>query len=70
LAPAAALALSAPPLRLAAVDGKHGLSAVGLGAALQCGEALTLGMPLEVWKTRMGRYRDETTLQVRARRGW
>ncbi len=25
------------------------------GAVLQCIEAATLGMPLEVWKTRMGR---------------
>eukprot|EP00050_Salpingoeca_kvevrii_P017771 m.68099 g.68099 ORF g.68099 m.68099 type:complete len:416 (-) comp7718_c0_seq1:92-1339(-) len=43
------------------------------GALLQCIEAATLGMPLEVWKTRMGRYRSETTLQafraIYARRG-
>jgi len=26
-----------------------------LGAGLQCVEAATLGMPFEVWKTRMGR---------------
>lgn len=32
------------------------------GAVLQCCEAATLGMPLEVWKTRMGRFRSETTL--------
>mmetsp|Transcript_20036 Transcript_20036/g.43288 ORF Transcript_20036/g.43288 Transcript_20036/m.43288 type:complete len:286 (+) Transcript_20036:85-942(+) len=33
------------------------------GAILQCAEAITLGMPFEVWKTRMGRFRDETTMQ-------
>lgn len=32
------------------------------GAVLQCVEAATLGMPFEVWKTRMGRHREETTL--------
>ena len=32
------------------------------GAVLQCVEAITLGMPFEVWKTRMGRFRDETTM--------
>lgn len=30
----------------------------------QCAEAATLGMPFEVWKTRMGRFRQETTLQA------
>lgn len=34
------------------------------GGILQCVEAATLGMPFEVWKTRMGRYRSETTLQA------
>lgn len=34
------------------------------GAILQMAEAATLGMPLEVWKTRMGRYRNETTGQA------
>ncbi len=34
------------------------------GAVLQCAEAATLGMPLEVWKTRMGRFRNETTIQA------
>lgn len=34
------------------------------GALLQCVEAATLGMPLEVWKTRMGRFRNETTLEA------
>ncbi|KDO30104.1 hypothetical protein SPRG_05296 [Saprolegnia parasitica CBS 223.65] len=32
------------------------------GGILQC--AATLGMPFEVWKTRMGRYRTETTVQA------
>lgn len=34
------------------------------GAVLQCVEAATLGMPLEVWKTRMGRFRSETTIEA------
>lgn len=34
------------------------------GAILQCIEAATLGMPFEVWKTRMGRYRNESTVQA------
>jgi len=29
------------------------------GAFLQCVEAASLGMPFEVWKTRMGRFRNE-----------
>jgi len=33
------------------------------GAVLQCIEASTLGMPFEVWKTRMGRYRNESTIE-------
>jgi hypothetical protein len=33
------------------------------GGILQCLEAATLGMPFEVWKTRMGRYRSETTME-------
>ena len=33
------------------------------GAVLQCAEAITLGMPFEVWKTRMGRFRSETTME-------
>ncbi len=33
-----------------------------IGPVLQCLEAATLGMPLEVWKTYMGRNRDATTL--------
>ena len=34
------------------------------GAILQMVEAATLGMPFEVWKTHMGRFRNETTLQA------
>ena len=34
------------------------------GAILQCVEAATLGMPFEVWKTRMGRFRNESTVQA------
>ena len=33
-----------------------------IGPVLQCMEAATLGMPLEVWKTYMGRNRGATTL--------
>eukprot|EP00658_Telonema_sp_P-2_P032483 TRINITY_DN24048_c0_g1_i1.p1 TRINITY_DN24048_c0_g1~~TRINITY_DN24048_c0_g1_i1.p1 ORF type:complete len:283 (-),score=63.09 TRINITY_DN24048_c0_g1_i1:245-1093(-) len=34
------------------------------GAVLQCLEAASLGMPFEVWKTRMGRFRTETTMEA------
>eukprot|EP00670_Eutreptiella_braarudii_P007342 CAMPEP_0174286682 /NCGR_PEP_ID=MMETSP0809-20121228/12755_1 /TAXON_ID=73025 ORGANISM="Eutreptiella gymnastica-like, Strain CCMP1594" /NCGR_SAMPLE_ID=MMETSP0809 /ASSEMBLY_ACC=CAM_ASM_000658 /LENGTH=277 /DNA_ID=CAMNT_0015382851 /DNA_START=21 /DNA_END=854 /DNA_ORIENTATION=+ len=34
------------------------------GAVLQCAEAASLGMPFEVWKTRMGRYRTEGTMEA------
>jgi len=34
------------------------------GAILQMLEAITLGMPFEVWKTRMGRFRNENTAQA------
>ena len=44
--------------------GPMALKDLGSGAVLQCLEALTLGMPFEVWKTRMGRYRGETTPQA------
>eukprot|EP01068_Selenidium_serpulae_P009607 Selendium_serpulae@DN5273_c0_g1_i1.p1 len=33
------------------------------GGVLQCIEAATLGMPFEVWKTRMGRFRTESSLE-------
>jgi len=49
-------------------NGKSGRMAnpadLALGGLLQCVEAATLGMPFEVWKTRMGRYRGETTIQA------
>jgi hypothetical protein len=32
------------------------------GGVLQCLEAITLGLPFEVWKTHMGTYRTETTV--------
>ena len=35
-----------------------------LGPTLQCVEAATLGMPFEVWKTRMGRHRGEGTVEA------
>jgi hypothetical protein len=34
------------------------------GGVLQCVEACTLGMPFEVWKTHMGTYRKEGTLEA------
>lgn len=34
------------------------------GGILQCVEAATLGMPFEVWKTRMGRFRNESTIEA------
>ena len=39
----------------------RGAKDLASGAVLQMVEAATLGMPLEVWKTRMGRFRDEGT---------
>jgi len=33
------------------------------GAVLHCLEAATLGLPFEVWKTQMGRFRSESTFQ-------
>ena len=35
-----------------------------LGPLIQCAEAATLGMPFEVWKTRMGRFGQEGTLEA------
>ncbi len=35
-----------------------------IGAGLNCVEAVTLGMPFEVWKTRMGSNRTENTIQA------
>lgn len=34
------------------------------GAIIQMLEGITLGMPFEIWKTRMGRYRNESTIQA------
>jgi hypothetical protein len=34
------------------------------GGVLQCLEAATVGMPFEVWKTYMGTYRTESTMQA------
>lgn len=45
-------------------SGQAGWRDLRNGAILQCVEAATLGMPFEVWKTRMGRYRSETTVQA------
>lgn len=35
-----------------------------IGPALQCLEAASLGMPFEVWKTRMGRFRNEGSIEA------
>jgi len=35
-----------------------------IGPLIQCCEAATLGMPFEVWKTRMGSNRTESTMQA------
>jgi hypothetical protein len=37
---------------------------LAIGGFLQCAEAATLGMPFEVWKTRMGRFRNEGTMEA------
>lgn len=46
---------------MAPISGKADPKDLVNGAVLQCVEAATLGMPFEVWKTRMGRFRDEST---------
>lgn len=45
-------------------SGKKSISDVRNGALLQMAEAATLGLPFEVWKTRMGRFRNESTIQA------
>lgn len=40
-----------------------GIVNLAIGPVVQCMEAATLGMPFEVWKTRMGRYRNEGTIE-------
>ncbi len=61
--PSAAAYQTSMPFIPAAMEMKGGgwQNAV-IGPVLQCMEAATLGMPLEVWKTYMGRNRDATTL--------
>jgi len=43
--------------------GQSKLKTAYQGGVLQCLEAVTLGMPFEVWKTRMGRFRNESTME-------
>lgn len=43
---------------------KKTLNDVRNGALLQMSEAATLGLPFEVWKTRLGRFRNESTIQA------
>jgi len=45
-------------------SGKKSLTDVRNGALLQMAEAATLGLPFEVWKTRMGRFRSEGTVEA------
>ncbi|CAN8062825.1 unnamed protein product [Agarophyton chilense] len=47
-----------------APSGKKSAKDVRNGALLQMAEAATLGLPLEVWKTRMGRFRTESTIEA------
>lgn len=42
----------------------RGAKDLASGAVLQMVEAATLGMPFEVWKTRLGRYRNEGTFEA------
>jgi len=35
-----------------------------IGGGLQCIEAASLGMPFEVWKTRMGKFRNEGSIEA------
>jgi hypothetical protein len=37
---------------------------LAIGGVLQCLEAASLGMPFEVWKTRMGKFRNEGTVEA------
>jgi len=46
-----------------AKPGQSKLKTIWQGGVLQCLEAATLGMPFEVWKTRMGRFRNESTME-------
>lgn len=52
------------PLFEMAPSGKKSLSDIRNGAVLQMAEAATLGLPFEVWKTRMGRFRNESTIRA------
>lgn len=45
-------------------SGSQALLNLCIGAGIQCLEAASLGMPFEVWKTRMGRFRNETTVEA------
>merc|ERR1712153_154743 len=49
---------------ITARPGQNKSSMVVQGGVLQCLEAATLGMPFEVWKTRMGRFRTEGTMEA------
>lgn len=49
---------------MAPASGKKSLIDMRNGMMLQMAEAATLGLPFEVWKTRMGRFRTENTAQA------
>merc|ERR1712166_673426 len=49
---------------ITARPGQSKSSMVVQGGVLQCLEAATLGMPFEVWKTHMGRFRTEGTMEA------
>mmetsp|Transcript_18449 Transcript_18449/g.52983 ORF Transcript_18449/g.52983 Transcript_18449/m.52983 type:complete len:309 (+) Transcript_18449:3-929(+) len=56
----------APVLALSAAAQGGGLANLAIGGLIQCAEAASLGMPFEVWKTRMGRFRNESTFEALA----
>ena len=53
-----------PPLRLFLVASTMPTVDLAIGGLIQCMEAASLGMPFEVWKTRMGSHRSEGTLEA------
>mmetsp|Transcript_47820 Transcript_47820/g.89007 ORF Transcript_47820/g.89007 Transcript_47820/m.89007 type:complete len:303 (+) Transcript_47820:129-1037(+) len=61
---AASTVLRVPAVAYAAAEKPADWKNFVLGAGIQCAEAASLGMPFEVWKTRMGRHRNETTSEA------
>jgi len=54
----------APVVAWSGVGSSAGAVNLAIGGMIQCAEAATLGMPFEVWKTRMGRFRNENTVEA------